>query len=246
VSSFQGRLTWLICILTTFPNMAIGSCSQAIRAWIFRNFVNYRMALSFFFVLSNPLYLVFFVTWFIKGKKLLLVDISGLCLRQSLQCKNDQRQWLQNKVRQGLVSFAKHIYSMRSIYLQSYFLIPPAISELCPGQSSKSKNKQRAMNRKLGKAKIQFFFIACLSNKIYLPTQFLVDISYSLRVMPWSHSICKNEQRAITPELDKSLHFYTMRSIYLQFLVDTSCGFRVNCYILFFFSFLFCQQRKQL
>jgi hypothetical protein len=44
------------------------------------------------------------------------------------------------------------------------------VSQLCPGQSSKSKNKQRAITPKLGNAELWDFAL-----HIYLPPKFLVD-----------------------------------------------------------------------
>jgi hypothetical protein len=57
------------------------------------------------------------------------------------------------------------------------------VSEPFPGQSSKCKNKERAITPKLGKAELQFLCTALLSNEMYLPTKFHVDIFYSFRVM---------------------------------------------------------------
>jgi hypothetical protein len=72
---------------------------------------------------------------------------------------------------------------MRSIYLQSLILIPLIVLELCPAQSSKSTNKQRAIIQNLGKEELRFLCTAILLNEIYLPTKFHVDTSYSFRVM---------------------------------------------------------------
>jgi hypothetical protein len=66
---------------------------------------------------------------------------------------------------------------MRSIYLQSFMLIPLILLELCPGQSSKCKNKQRGIIQKIGKAELRFLCTAHLLNEIYLPTKFHVDTS---------------------------------------------------------------------
>jgi hypothetical protein len=49
--------------------------------------------------------------------------------------------------------------------------------------NSKCKNKQKAITPKLDKALLSFFSIAVLSNEIYLPPKFHVDISNSFRVM---------------------------------------------------------------
>jgi hypothetical protein len=62
-------------------------------------------------------------------------------------------------------------------------LISLKVLELCPGQMSKSKYKQRAITSKQGKAELWFFRIALLPNETYLPTKFHVDISYNFRVM---------------------------------------------------------------
>jgi hypothetical protein len=79
-------------------------------------------------------------------------------------------------------------------------MISLIVLESCPGQSSKCKNKQRAIIKKIGKAELRFVCTAQLFNEIYLPTQFNDDISYSFRVS----SKCKNEQRAITRKLSKT------------------------------------------
>jgi hypothetical protein len=70
-----------------------------------------------------------------------------------------------------------HIQFQR--YLQSFMLIPLIVLELCPRQSSKCKNKQRAIIQKLGKADLWFLCTAHLLNEIYLHTKFHVDTSYS-------------------------------------------------------------------
>jgi hypothetical protein len=72
-------------------------------------------------------------------------------------------------------------------------LISLIVLELCPGQRSKSKNRQRAIIK--GKAELQFLCIAHLLDEIYLPTKFHVDTS-KFKV--------SNEQRAITPKLGKT------------------------------------------
>jgi hypothetical protein len=48
----------------------------------------------------------------------------------------------------------------------------------------------------------RFFSTAVLSNEIYLPTKFHVDISNSFRVMPRTRS--KSKQRAITSKEGKA------------------------------------------
>jgi hypothetical protein len=63
---------------------------------------------------------------------------------------------------------------MRSIYLQSFMLIPHIVLELCPWKSSKCKNKQRAIIKKLGKTALRFLCIAHLLNEIDLPTSFML------------------------------------------------------------------------
>jgi hypothetical protein len=70
-------------------------------------------------------------------------------------------------------SCALQTYSMRSIYLQSFILIPLIVLESCPGQSSKCKNKQSPFIQKLGKAELRFLCTAHLLNEIYLPTKLL-------------------------------------------------------------------------
>jgi len=77
----------------------------------------------------------------------------------------------------------RHFYSVRSIYLQSFLLISLVVSELCPGQSSKCKNEQKAIIPELGKADLWFLCTALPLNDIYLPTTFLVDTFCSFRVI---------------------------------------------------------------
>jgi hypothetical protein len=62
-------------------------------------------------------------------------------------------------------------------------LITLIVLELCPRQSSKSKNEQRAIIQKLGIAELQFLSTANLLNEIYLSAKFHVVNSYSFRVM---------------------------------------------------------------
>jgi hypothetical protein len=62
-------------------------------------------------------------------------------------------------------------------------LITLIVLELCPGQSSKCKNKQRAIIHKLGKTELWFLSTAHLLNEIYLPTRFHVDTSCCFKVM---------------------------------------------------------------
>jgi hypothetical protein len=92
-------------------------------------------------------------------------------------------QLFQNKAGQSYGSLTMHFYSMRSIYLQSFMLISLILLELCPGQSSKCKNKQRVIIQKIGMAELRFLCTAHLLNEIYLPTKFHVDNYYSFRVM---------------------------------------------------------------
>ena len=85
----------------------------------------------------------------------------------------NKEQYLQNKARQRYDSYVLHFYSIRSIYLQSFMLIPLVVSEGCPGQSS-SKNDKMAITPKLARAELQILCIALLLNKISLPTKFHV------------------------------------------------------------------------
>ena len=87
---------------------------------------------------------------------------------------------------QSYGSFALHFYCVKYMYLQNLKLISLLVPELCPGQSSKCKNEQRAITPKLGNAELQFFCIALIFNEIYLPTKCLVDITCNFRVMSWT------------------------------------------------------------
>jgi hypothetical protein len=79
-------------------------------------------------------------------------------------------------------------------------LITPIVLELCPGQTSKCKNKQRAIIQVLDKADLRFLCTAHLLNEIYLPTKIHVDTSDSFR----QSSKFKNKQRAIIQKLGKA------------------------------------------
>jgi hypothetical protein len=72
---------------------------------------------------------------------------------------------------------------MRSIYLQSFMLISLIVLELCPVQSSKCKNEQRAITPKFGKTALWFFCTALLLNEICLPTKVNVDTSCCFKVI---------------------------------------------------------------
>jgi hypothetical protein len=74
------------------------------------------------------------------------------------------------------------------------------VLELCPRQSSKCKNKQRAKIQKLGKEDL---CTAYLFNKIYLPTKFHVNPLIVLELCPGQSSKYKNKQRAIIQKLGK-------------------------------------------
>ena len=80
--------------------------------------------------------------------------------------------------------YALHFYTVSSIYLQSFLLIPVVVSELCSRQNSKCQVEQIAITPKLGKANLRFLITALLLNEIYLhvPTKFHVDTPGSLGV----------------------------------------------------------------
>jgi hypothetical protein len=68
--------------------------------------------------------------------------------RQSLQCKNEQKAITPKFGKRGL----RFVYSVRSIYLQSFKMIHFIDFKLCFGQISKCKNEQRAITPKEDKA----------------------------------------------------------------------------------------------
>jgi len=84
-------------------------------------------------------------------------------------------------------------------------LLPLVASELYPGQSSKCKKEQRAINPKLDKAELCFLCTALALNEIYIPTNFLVDIPVVSEICHGQSSKCKMEQRAFTPKLGKAV-----------------------------------------
>jgi hypothetical protein len=103
-----------------------------------------------------------------------------------------------------------------------------------PGQSSKSKKKQRAITPKLGKAELWFFCTALLLHKIYLHTKFHVNTPCRFKVMSQTKFKVKNKQREITPKSGKEeLWFFCtvhlLNEIYLptKFHVHIPSGFRV-------------------
>jgi len=84
---------------------------------------------------------------------------------------------------QSYGSCTLRFYSMRYINIQSFLLVPLAVSELISGQSSKCKNIQRAITLQYDNVEVRFLSNALLLNEMYIPTKFLVDISCSFRVM---------------------------------------------------------------
>ena len=70
--------------------------------------------------------------------------------------------------------FALHIYSMRSIYLQSFLLIPLIFLELCPGQSSKCKINN---NSKIKQGRITVL-VHCTPTQYYIYLHNLKLISF--------------------------------------------------------------------
>jgi hypothetical protein len=79
-------------------------------------------------------------------------------------------QYLKNRTKKSYGSYALYIYSLRSIYLQSFMLISSIILELCPGQDFSKRGDN---------SELWFFCTALSPNEIYLPTKFRVDISYN-------------------------------------------------------------------
>jgi hypothetical protein len=111
-----------------------------------------------------------------------------LCPGQISNCKNEQRAITPKlgNVELWFCCTALLLNEISSIYLQSFLLIPLVVLLLCPGQSSKCKNEQRAITPKLGKVELWFFCTALLLNEIYQPTKFLVYTSCCFRVMSWT------------------------------------------------------------
>jgi len=60
------------------------------------------------------------------------------------------------------------------------------VSEKCPGQSLKCKNKLSAITQKLGKAELRFLCTMLQLNEIYLSIKVLVDTFCSFSVMLWT------------------------------------------------------------
>jgi hypothetical protein len=124
------------------------------------------------------------ISIYLQSFMLISLIISEKCSGQSSKCQNEQRALTPKLGKTECYgSCALQTYSIRYIYLQSFMLITLIFLELCPGQSSKYTNKQRAIIQTLGNAELRFLCSANLLNKIYLPTRFYVDISYSLSVM---------------------------------------------------------------
>jgi hypothetical protein len=102
-------------------------------------------------------------------------------------------------------------------------LISLIVLELCPGQSSKCKNEQRAITPKLDKTELWFFCTALPVNEIYLPTKIHVNISYSLKLMSqtkfkWLECTKGNNSKKLERQSygSSALHIYPMRSMYIQ------------------------------
>jgi hypothetical protein len=68
---------------------------------------------------------------------------------------------------------------MISIYLHSFMLIPLIVLELCPGQSTKCKNKQRAIIQRLGKAELLFLCTVHSIRSINLQSFMLIPLVVS-------------------------------------------------------------------
>ena len=88
------------------------------------------------------------------------------------------------------------------------------------------------------KRRVMLLCTAFLLNEIYIPTKFLVDTSCTCRVMSRTNSMCKNEQRVITPKYSNAeLQFLCsallLNEIYLstilptKFYVDTCFSCRI-------------------
>jgi hypothetical protein len=83
-------------------------------------------------------------------------------------------------------------------------------------------NWKRPITQKIGKAELQFFCNAYLSNDIYLPTKFLVDTSYNFRAMSRTISKWKKWTKGNNSKIKEGrdtdpLHStFLLRSIYLQ------------------------------
>jgi hypothetical protein len=117
----------------------------------------------------------------------MLISLIVLVMSQTMFTVYKWTKGNNSKIRQdSYCSSALYFHPMRSIYLQSFMLICLIVLELCPGQSSKCKNKQKAIILKLGKVELLFFCTAHLLNEIYLPTKFYVDISCCFKVMSWT------------------------------------------------------------
>jgi hypothetical protein len=82
-------------------------------------------------------------------------------------------------------------------------LIPLIVLELFTGQSSKCKNKQRAIIQKLGKAELWSFSNAHLLNEIYLQSFMLISLIV-LELFTGQSSKCKNKQKAIIQKLGQA------------------------------------------
>jgi RsiW-degrading membrane proteinase PrsW (M82 family) len=140
---------------------------------------------------------------------LISLIVLELLLRQSSKCKNEQRAIIWKLAKTELWFFCiALLHSMRSIYQQSFMLISLIVLELCSGQSSKRKNKQRAIIWKFVKTELWFFCNALLLNEIYLPQNFMLISLIVLELCPWQSSKCKNEQRAIWKLVKTELCFY--------------------------------------
>jgi len=86
---------------------------------------------------------------------------------------------IQKTVKKTKYIYIRYQVIMKSIYIQSFFLIPLVVSELGPIKDLNYKYKQRAITPKLGKAKLGVLRTALLLNEIHLPIKFYVHITCS-------------------------------------------------------------------
>jgi hypothetical protein len=125
-----------------------------------------------------------------------------------------------------------HIFPIWSIYLQSFMLISLIVLELCPCQSSKSKNEQRAITPTLGKIKLWFF--ALHISQIW-STYLQSSMSISLIVSELCHgqcSNCKNEQRSVTQKLGNAeLRFLSTAHLPNEIYLPTNFMFLFQRYV---------------
>jgi len=111
---------------------------------------------------------------------------------QIAKCKYEHDKSLNIKPRQSYYFSAMHFYSIISMNVYSFLLIPPVVSALCLGQSSNCKKMKKDKIRR-GRVMV---LMHCIM--IYLPTKFLlISLVVSELCTGQEHADCRTD-KAVT------------------------------------------------